>query len=317
MRILLPTVALLTIMFAVSCSRTDSSSVDSQSAAVAQQMAAPDDFDSTKNKVDSTANDDIKRPKYNAYTPNEAIDLMKSLPDADKYMSGILPQMSQECLDYAMRLLNDDHGGFIIVDKQAMKVVLYDKYGREQLRYGIACARNYGTKQGKGDCRTPEGFFSVEGIYDSTDWLYRSDNGYVSKKKGQFGPRFIRLAIPTTSQIGIHGTCAPGSIGGRVSHGCIRVTNENILELVKHVRPGMPVIVSPSVRDQKVNAREGHNIPWVSVNGGSRPSIDDIVEPAAPKAKPTQKPESVPTDTVAPAAEPAPATTSEHPDTIA
>ena len=68
----------------------------------------------------------------------------------------------------------------------------------------MACAKNYGTKHKKADSRTPEGFFEVEGIYNSTDWLYTDDDGVTSKKKGQFGPRFIRLKIPVTSQIGIH-----------------------------------------------------------------------------------------------------------------
>ena len=183
-----------------------------------------------------------------------------------------------------MKLLNNQHDGFLIVDKESMQVALYDRYGREQLKYGIACVRNYGTKHKKGDSRTPEGFFSVEGIYDSTDWLFRDDNGKVSKVKGQFGPRFIRLLIPGTTQIGIHGTRAPGSIGLRCSHGCIRVTNDHILELVKHVKPGMPVIVSPSRRDEKVNVNEGNRIPWVSVAKGpvSRtPQTPDSKKPAA------------------------------------
>ena len=42
---------------------------------------------------------------------------------------------------------------------------------------------NFGTKHEKGDSRTPEGLFSVEGIYDSTDWLFTDDDGVTSKKK--------------------------------------------------------------------------------------------------------------------------------------
>ena len=197
--------------------------------------------------------------------------LAKSSKSAE-YSQGIIPLIADKSLEYAQKLVNNTHDGFIIVDKSRMKVILFDKYGREKLSYGMACARNYGTKHKKADSRTPEGFFSAEGIYDSTDWLYTNDNGVTSKVKGQFGPRFIRLKCPNTSQIGIHGTGAPWSIGSRASHGCIRLTNENILELVKHVTVGMPIIVVPGRRDMEVNKSEGVESVWI-------PSSFDAVEP--------------------------------------
>lgn len=198
----------------------------------------------------------------------EALEYMRRSPERDRYMAGILPQMAKDQLDYCVRLLNNTHDGFIVVDKDRMKVILFDRYGVERHSYGMACAKNYGSKHKKADSRTPEGFFEVEGIYDSTDWLFTDDNGVQSPKKGQFGPRFIRLKTPISSQIGIHGTCAPWSIGGRSSHGCIRITNENILELVKLVEKGMPVIVSPGRKDMAVNMREGYDIPSISTLPG-------------------------------------------------
>lgn len=42
----------------------------------------------------------------------------------------------------------------------------------------------------------------------------------------------------------IHGTNAPGSIGGFVSYGCIRMHNADILDLFQRVHFGTPVIVS-------------------------------------------------------------------------
>ena len=182
--------------------------------------------------------------------------------DASKYAVGIIPIIAAEVPQYAEKLIANQYDRFIIVDKASMEVQLYDKYGRLEKDYGMACAKNYGTKHKKADSRTPEGFFTVEGRYNSTEWLFTDDNGVQSKKKGQFGPRFIRLKIPTTTQIGIHGTCSPWSIGHRVSHGCIRILNENILELVELVEPGMPVIVLPGKRDRAVNRQEGYDIPY-------------------------------------------------------
>ena len=204
---------------------------------------------------------------YKFATPNEAIEFMKNSGEWDKYSEGIIPQMTGDCLSYAQKLLNSPYNRFIVVDKHRMRVILFDRYGREEKSYRMACAKNYGSKHQKADSRTPEGFFSAQGVYDSTDWLFRDDDGTLSRKRGQFGPRFIRLRTPVTSQIGIHGTCAPWSIGGRCSHGCIRITNEQILELVEYVEVGMPIIVSPGLKDTKVNMAEGYDIPWISTNG--------------------------------------------------
>lgn len=176
-----------------------------------------------------------------------------------QYAGGILPVISEEVPSYADRLAADGGEGFIVVDKASMRVILYDGYGFEKRVYDMACARNYGNKMKKADSRTPEGYFKVVGVYDSTDWLFTDDNGRQSKKKGQFGPRFIRINTP---QIGIHGTCSPWSIGHRVSHGCIRITNENIMELSELVHAGMPVIILPGKRDRKVNREEGRDTPY-------------------------------------------------------
>jgi lipoprotein-anchoring transpeptidase ErfK/SrfK len=41
----------------------------------------------------------------------------------------------------------------------------------------------------------------------------------------------------------IHGTNMPASVGGFVSYGCIRMYNEDVLDLYQRVRVGTPVIV--------------------------------------------------------------------------
>lgn len=204
-------------------------------------------------------------PGDSAYT-FENTEAMKEYLDSgessDHYRGGIMHTIAEYAPEYAEKLIANQFSRFIVVDKASMRVLLYDNFGHLEKEYGMCCAKKYGTKHKKADSRTPEGFFSIEGIYDSTDWLFTDDNGVTSKKKGQFGPRFIRIKIPTTSQIGIHGTCAPWSIGHRSSHGCIRITNEQILELVELVEPGMPVIILPGKRDRAVNRKEGYDIPF-------------------------------------------------------
>lgn len=219
----------------------------------------PTQMDSVmKDNPDSVAKKE--KPLITFASAQQALDFMQKSGHWNEYQAGILPRMAAENLEYCGKLLNNSYKYFIVVDKAAMKVILYSRYGTVVKEYGMACAKNYGTKHRKADSRTPEGFFSVEGIYDSTDWLFTNDNGYTSPARGQFGPRFIRIKNPVTTQIGIHGTASPGSIGKRVSHGCIRVKNENILELVKYAEAGMPVIVSPGPVDMRVNMNEGYDI---------------------------------------------------------
>jgi len=43
----------------------------------------------------------------------------------------------------------------------------------------------------------------------------------------------------------IHGTNAPSTIGGRVSSGCIRMTNEDVADLYSRVNVGTKVVVMP------------------------------------------------------------------------
>ncbi len=213
-----------------------------------------------------TQNDTLPelKPYYSFSSPAGAIEFMMNSENSEEYAHGILPQMANEELSYVEKLINSDHDGFIVVDKSRMKVIKFNRFGVEEESFGMACAKNYGTKHATGDSRTPEGFFSVKQIQNSTDWHYVDDNGVVSEKAGDFGPRFVRLSIPGITCIGIHGTSAPWSIGGRRSHGCIRLTNENIMKFVEMVEPGMPVIITPGKKDMAVNKSEGYDIPSIS-----------------------------------------------------
>ena len=43
--------------------------------------------------------------------------------------------------------------------------------------------------------------------------------------------------------VGIHGTGQPWSIGTRASHGCIRMTVPDVIDLFKRVKVGTPVLI--------------------------------------------------------------------------
>lgn len=198
---------------------------------------------------------------------SEAVGFMKTSGHWDKYRDGIIPIIARQNVDYAERLLKSRFPYFIIVDKQSMTLRLYDRFGREKRTVKMACSRKFGTKHKFRDNRTPEGFFTAYGIYDSSDWKYTDDDGVTSDAEGVYGPRFIRLSTRVSSSIGIHGTNSPWSPGHRVSHGCIRLHNTNVAWLVKYVQKGTPIIVNPSLRDDQINQEEECDIPILSLDG--------------------------------------------------
>jgi lipoprotein-anchoring transpeptidase ErfK/SrfK len=44
--------------------------------------------------------------------------------------------------------------------------------------------------------------------------------------------------------VGIHGTSLPNLIPGRISHGCVRMKNADILKLDKLVEVGTPITIT-------------------------------------------------------------------------
>lgn len=84
--------------------------------------------------------------------------------------------------------------------------------------------KSYPIAVGKNSTPTPKGIFNI----------IRK----VKNPGGPFGSRWMELSI---RHYGIHGTNDPSSIGKDVSHGCIRMLNENVNELYDLVPLGTEV----------------------------------------------------------------------------
>ncbi|MDD2420771.1 MAG: L,D-transpeptidase [Heliobacteriaceae bacterium] len=63
----------------------------------------------------------------------------------------------------------------------------------------------------------------------------------VPNPGGPFGAMWLGLSRP---HYGIHGTNNPGSIGSQVSHGCIRMYNQDVLNLALTIPLGTPVTIT-------------------------------------------------------------------------
>ena len=145
---------------------------------------------------------------------------------------------------FAKYLGQVDSTPFIVIDKQAFKLTLVDDAGQPIKEYGISCAINYGPKKVRGDHKTPEGTFKINELLNAKGLSHDCKDG-KGPVKDAYGPWFLRLDVPGFWDIGIHGTPFPESIGTRATEGCIRLRNEDILDLKSRVKLGTVVIILP------------------------------------------------------------------------
>ena len=145
---------------------------------------------------------------------------------------------------FAKYLGQVDSTPFIVIDKQAFKLTLVDDAGQPIKEYGISCAINYGPKKVRGDHKTPEGTFKINELLNAKGLTHDFKDG-KGPIKDAYGPWFLRLDVPGFWDIGIHGTPFPESIGTRATEGCIRLRNEDILDLKSRIKLGTVVIILP------------------------------------------------------------------------
>ena len=152
--------------------------------------------------------------------------------------------VAAEDLQSVMRFYKPDmSNGFIFISKVDMTLTLVNSQGKVVVTYPMACGVNRGQKSVAGDHKTPEGYFKLEKIHDSSNWGhdFHDGKGFI---KHAYGHYFLRL-LTGFQGIGIHGTHDPASIGTRATEGCIRLENGNLEALEQRVTVGMPVIIGP------------------------------------------------------------------------
>ncbi len=114
---------------------------------------------------------------------------------------------------------------------------------------GNGAALRYPVGVGKNG-RQWSGHAFVDGKYLRPDWsapveIRRDRPGLPEVIPGGSPKNPMGAAALTLSggEYAIHGTNVPGSIGGFVSYGCIRMFNADVLDLFGRVRVGAPVVV--------------------------------------------------------------------------
>ena len=133
--------------------------------------------------------------------------------------------------------------GTIVIDTPNTYLYLVLGNGKA-MRYGIGVGR---------EGFTWSGVKTVERKAEWPDWTPPAEmlerQPYLPRfmAGGPGNPLGARAMYLSGSVYRIHGTNQPSTIGGRVSSGCIRMVNEDVIDLYERVPVGAKVVVLPMV----------------------------------------------------------------------
>ena len=139
---------------------------------------------------------------------------------------------------------------FILISKPEYRLYVCEVVDGDTLKrvhYPVCVGKAKGQKQKKGDMKTPEckpeNPFVITEIVDASNWHHDFDDGRGSILS--YGHWFMRLKTPGHSGIGIHGsTNNESSVPGRGSEGCIRLRDDDLIQLKeKYAFVGMRVVI--------------------------------------------------------------------------
>jgi lipoprotein-anchoring transpeptidase ErfK/SrfK len=133
----------------------------------------------------------------------------------------------------------------VIVDDSDGSVTAVDAQGRVIAAYPATMGSQHDP--------LPVGNWQVNGVSKNPIFNYNPDLFWDAKAKdsktklapGPNNPVGLVWIDLSKEHYGIHGTPVPSTVGKTESHGCIRLTNWDVLELADMVSPGIPAILQP------------------------------------------------------------------------
>ena len=127
----------------------------------------------------------------------------------------------------------------ITIDRGNFKLRLFKR---------LKLVKTYGVAVGMPAYPTPTGRFTIANRAVNPTWTapnspwagaYRNETVAGGSAENPLKARWMGIA----NGVGIHGTGIPGSIGTRASHGCIRMTVPDVIDLYPRVPVGTPVLI--------------------------------------------------------------------------
>jgi len=137
------------------------------------------------------------------------------------------------------------------VDSVQQRVVAYDK--------DDTIVAIYPATVGSSERPSPTGEFKVTGVAENPTYHYDPSLNFrgvdvqepLDLPPGPNNPVGLVWIALSAKGYGIHGTPDPEAVSKHSSHGCIRLTNWDALELGKHVSKGTPVNIGERGRDRR------------------------------------------------------------------
>jgi lipoprotein-anchoring transpeptidase ErfK/SrfK len=127
----------------------------------------------------------------------------------------------------------------ITIDKSSFRLRLFKR---------LKFAKSYGVAVGQPAYPTPSGLFNISNKAVNPAWTapnrpwagaYANETVPGGSAENPLKARWMGIV----NGVGIHGTGDPGSIGTRASHGCIRMTVPDVIDLYPRVPVGTPVLI--------------------------------------------------------------------------
>jgi lipoprotein-anchoring transpeptidase ErfK/SrfK len=135
--------------------------------------------------------------------------------------------------------LSKAYGTIITIDRGNFKLRLFKN---------LKLSKTYGVAVGMPAYPTPTGRYNIANKAVNPAWTapnspwagaYANETVEGGSAENPLKARWMGIV----NGVGIHGTGAPGSIGSRASHGCIRMTVPDVIDLYPRVPVGTPVLI--------------------------------------------------------------------------
>ena len=170
---------------------------------------------------------------------------------ANPEVEAFLPPAGEVIVIPGEHILPDAGFAGVIVNIPEMRLYHYHGAASHDAATGSAVVTTYPVGLGRDDWRTPEGRFKIRGKTENPTWVIpesirqehiRERNDPRTSIAGgdpenPLGVHRLELTLPLYA---LHGSNMPWGVGMQVSHGCIRLYNEDIAELFREVRVGTP-----------------------------------------------------------------------------
>jgi lipoprotein-anchoring transpeptidase ErfK/SrfK len=149
------------------------------------------------------------------------------------------PQLKQVAPKIRTKELKKAYPSIVTIDRDHFRLRLFKR---------LKFVKGYGVAVGQPAYPTPTGLFAVQSKQVDPVWT-APNSPWAGEMAGQqvsggaannpLKARWIGVA----GSVGIHGTGEPWTIGTRASHGCIRMTVPDVIDLFGRISLGTPVLI--------------------------------------------------------------------------